>query len=115
MGWESQEEGYVAAVLRPDGSNEVPVGEIVLVMCDDAADVAAFANFKPSAAPAAAAAAPKAAPTPSPAPPKPVPAAPVTVQNEAPKAGASMLEAMKGKKWTYSTQFGLATKQHTYY
>ena len=42
MGWESQEEGYVAAILREDGSNEVPVGEIVLVLCEEASDVAAF-------------------------------------------------------------------------
>ena len=40
-------QGYVAAVLRPDGSNDVPVGEIVLVVCEQAADVAKFAHFKP--------------------------------------------------------------------
>jgi len=48
MGWEAQEEGYVAAILRADGSNEVPVGEIVLVLCDEAKDVAAFKVRKES-------------------------------------------------------------------
>jgi len=58
MGWEAQEEGYIAKILVEDGTNDVPVGDVVLVMCDEAADVAAFADFKPS--PSAAAPAPAA-------------------------------------------------------
>ncbi|MGB1605084.1 MAG: biotin/lipoyl-containing protein, partial [Promethearchaeia archaeon] len=42
IGWEAQEEGYVAAILVPDGTNDVPVGTPVLVIADSAADVAAF-------------------------------------------------------------------------
>jgi biotin carboxyl carrier protein len=57
-----------------DGAQDVAVGKPVLVICDDAADVAAFANYTPSSgggAPAAAAAAPAA-----PAASAPAPAAP---------------------------------------
>lgn len=57
-----QEEGYVAKILMQDGAQEVPVGKAVLVICDSAADVAAFASYTASGgAPAARAAAPAAA------------------------------------------------------
>lgn len=54
------EEGYLAKILVADGTEGIPVGKPVAVMCDSAADVAAFANFTPSAE--AAPAAPTAAP-----------------------------------------------------
>ena len=76
-------------------------------------------DFKPSAAPSAA---PAAAPAPAApaaakaAPPPPAaPTSPVAVNNAAPKAGASVMDALKGKKFAFSSQFGLATPQNTYY
>ncbi len=63
MGWEAQEEGIVAAVLVKEGDQEVPVGQVVLVMVDDASEIPAFSDFTAAAAaaPAAAAAAAPAA------------------------------------------------------
>ena len=62
IGWEAQEEGYVAAILVPDGTNDVPVGTPVLVIADSAGDVAALKDFKPSGGGAAPTAAATAAP-----------------------------------------------------
>ncbi|KAJ1483884.1 single hybrid motif-containing protein [Baffinella frigidus] len=39
IGWESMEEGYVAALLVPEGASEVPVGKIVVVVVDSEASV----------------------------------------------------------------------------
>jgi pyruvate dehydrogenase E2 component (dihydrolipoamide acetyltransferase) len=77
--FEATDDGFLAQILIPAGTSDVPVGTPMLVLCTSAADVPAFANFKAegaSAAPAKAAApasapakaAPAAAPTPAPAP-----------------------------------------------
>mmetsp|Transcript_41986 Transcript_41986/g.97330 ORF Transcript_41986/g.97330 Transcript_41986/m.97330 type:complete len:176 (-) Transcript_41986:1-528(-) len=55
IAWESQEDGVIAKILVEEGAGEVPVGQVVLVVCDDEADVAAFANYVAEAAPAASA------------------------------------------------------------
>eukprot|EP00960_Hanusia_phi_P055516 762994-Hanusia_phi.AAC.3 len=47
IGWESQDEGYIAAILMPEGSQDVPVGKEAIVLVENAADVPAFANYKP--------------------------------------------------------------------
>ncbi len=69
--WESVEEGFLAKVLLPDGAKDVPVGQVVAVLCEEEADVAAFASYKPAAvADDGAGAAPEAdAASPSPAAP----------------------------------------------
>lgn len=35
IGWESQEEGFVAALLLPDGAQQVPVGAPAAVIVED--------------------------------------------------------------------------------
>jgi pyruvate dehydrogenase E2 component (dihydrolipoamide acetyltransferase) len=119
IGWEAQEDGYVAKILVEDGASDVPVGSTVLVICDEASDVAAFKDYKPdpsaAAAPAPAAAAAKPAEAPKPAAPAPAPAAPVNVANAAPKPGAKVMDAIKGKSWAYSAEFGKPAPQCTYY
>jgi len=74
--FECTDDGVVAKLLVEAGAQEVPVGAPLLVIVNDKADVAAFANFAPGAAatPAAAAPAPAAA---APAAAAPAPAAPV--------------------------------------
>ncbi|XP_034098502.1 dihydrolipoyllysine-residue acetyltransferase component of pyruvate dehydrogenase complex, mitochondrial isoform X3 [Drosophila sulfurigaster albostrigata] len=72
MGFETPEEGYLAKILVPGGSKDVPIGQLVCIIVPDAESVAAFKDFQdtgsaPAAAPAAAA----------PPPPAPVAAAPV--------------------------------------
>jgi pyruvate dehydrogenase E2 component (dihydrolipoamide acetyltransferase) len=45
--FEMQEEGYVAALLFEEGAQDVPLGEIVAIIVEDEADVAAFADYTP--------------------------------------------------------------------
>lgn len=35
MGWEAQEDGYLAAVLQPDGAKDIAVGTPVAVIVED--------------------------------------------------------------------------------
>eukprot|EP00775_Hariotina_reticulata_P012800 gene12800-12928_t len=66
--WEAQEEGFIAKIIKPAGSKDVPVGTTVALLVEEEADVAALKDFTPGdakssrapAAPAAAAAAPAA-------------------------------------------------------
>ena len=44
-----QEEGYVAALLYPEGAKDVPLGKIVAILVEDKSDVAAFENYSESA------------------------------------------------------------------
>ncbi|XBW38768.1 hypothetical protein QEN19_004354 [Hanseniaspora menglaensis] len=78
MDFEFQDEGFLAKVLIPEGSKDIPVNSPIAVYVEEEGDVAAFANFTladaggaPKAAatpaPAATEAAPKAAATPAPA------------------------------------------------
>ena len=46
LAFENQEDGFIAAILRPDGARDVPVGEAVAIIVEDSADVAAFAGYK---------------------------------------------------------------------
>ena len=63
MALESMEDGYVAKILVPAGAADVKVGELVAIMVEEENDCAKFADFTPSAAPAASSpAAPSAAP-----------------------------------------------------
>ncbi|KAK9827713.1 hypothetical protein WJX81_003489 [Elliptochloris bilobata] len=55
MEWEAQDEGFLAKILVPEGTKDIPVGAPVAVVVDDAGDVGAFSDYTPGAAPAAAA------------------------------------------------------------
>ena len=59
--FEMVDDGVLAKILLPEGSQDVPVGTPMVVLCDDAADVAAFADFVAEGAAAPAEAAPAAA------------------------------------------------------
>merc|ERR1712227_492578 len=70
-------EGYIAAILKPEGSKDIKVGEMVCVVVEEEGDVAAFKDFKAGDAPAAGApAATPAAPAAAPSTPPPAAAAP---------------------------------------
>jgi pyruvate dehydrogenase E2 component (dihydrolipoamide acetyltransferase) len=43
--FESVEEGYIAKIFVPDGSNQVPVGKLVAILAESEADIAAFKDF----------------------------------------------------------------------
>jgi pyruvate dehydrogenase E2 component (dihydrolipoamide acetyltransferase) len=66
MAFEFTEDALLAKILRPEGSTEVAVGDVIAITVEDAKDVAAFKDYKLEAAPAAtpAPAAPKAAEAP---------------------------------------------------
>ncbi|XP_075153898.1 dihydrolipoamide S-acetyltransferase muc isoform X3 [Haematobia irritans] len=92
MGFETPEEGYLAKIMIPAGTKDVAIGKLVCIIVQDAADIAAFKDFKDTGSPAAA---PKPAPAPAaaaPPPPPPVAAAepapaPVVVPVAAPAGG----------------------------
>ena len=143
IAWEAQDEGYVAAILAPEGASDVPVGQVsddicvsarrrhltetlqvVLVICDNEADVPAFASYKAAAntsKPAQSSAAPPAAAQPPPPPPPP-PAAPKAVAaslaakpTPAPAGnGGGFLEEIRRRQWAFSKQYGLPTPQNQY-
>merc|ERR1719183_2149815 len=76
MEMESMEDGYLAQILVAADSGDIPCGQGVAVMVEDAADVAAFANFTAADAGAA-------------------PAAPPTTNAPAPAAAAPPVAAPK--------------------
>ncbi|KAH8413041.1 hypothetical protein KR009_007633 [Drosophila setifemur] len=97
MGFETPEEGYLAKILIPGGTKDVPIGQLLCIIVPDQASVAAFANFKddaPAGAPAAAAAPPPPPPAAA-APPAAAPpaAAPAPVAAPAPAAAPAPVAA----------------------
>jgi len=66
-------EGYMAAIFFPEGSKDIKVGDMVCVVVEDEADVAAFKDFKVGDAAAAAPVVAPAAAAPAAAAPVPAP------------------------------------------
>jgi len=54
--FEMQEEGYVAALLYPEGAKDVELGKIVAIIVEEKADLEAFLNYTAASADAPAAA-----------------------------------------------------------
>lgn len=54
--FEMQEDGYVAKLFFSEGTKDVPLGEAIAIIVENEADIAAFANYDGSSAPAEAAA-----------------------------------------------------------
>jgi len=52
VSFDAQDEGVLAKILIQAGSGEVKVGQPIMVIVDDAKDVAAFADYTPDATPA---------------------------------------------------------------
>jgi pyruvate dehydrogenase E2 component (dihydrolipoamide acetyltransferase) len=46
MGFETPEEGYLAKILVPAGTKDVPIGKLVCIIVEKEADIAAFKDFK---------------------------------------------------------------------
>ena len=98
----TEDDGFVAKILYPDGTSDILVGDPIFVFVENEADGAAFADYVPEtpqaapAAPAAAAPAP-APPTPSPvaaaAPPAPPPPPPPSSPPPPPPPTATPLPA----------------------
>ncbi len=72
MGFETPEEGYLAKIMIPAGSKDVPIGKLVCIIVENAEDVAAFKDFQDEGkAAAVATAAPTTAPSHQPEPSAP--------------------------------------------
>jgi len=70
MDFEIQEEGYLAKILVPTGTADVPINKVIAILAENKDDVPAFADYTEASSPAAAAAAPTAAPVPKAAAPQ---------------------------------------------
>ncbi|KAL6072076.1 Acetyltransferase component of pyruvate dehydrogenase complex [Balamuthia mandrillaris] len=47
VGWEVTDEGYVAKILIPAGTQDIPVGKPAIIMVEEEADVAKFKDYTP--------------------------------------------------------------------
>ncbi|NWI54041.1 ODP2 dehydrogenase, partial [Calyptomena viridis] len=70
IGFEVQEEGYLAKILVPEGTRDVPLGTALCIIVEKEADIPAFADYQ------AAAVSDRKAPAPPPSPPPVVTATP---------------------------------------
>nr|XP_039249549.1 dihydrolipoyllysine-residue acetyltransferase component of pyruvate dehydrogenase complex, mitochondrial-like [Styela clava] len=50
VGFEAQDEGYIAKILVPEGTKEVPLGTLIAISVDNEEDIAAFKDFTPDQA-----------------------------------------------------------------
>ncbi|KAM9033927.1 dihydrolipoyllysine-residue acetyltransferase component of pyruvate dehydrogenase complex, mitochondrial [Sarcophilus harrisii] len=48
IGFEVQEEGYLAKILIPEGTRDVPLGTPLCIIVEKEADIAAFADYRPT-------------------------------------------------------------------
>ncbi|XP_072467215.1 dihydrolipoyllysine-residue acetyltransferase component of pyruvate dehydrogenase complex, mitochondrial [Notamacropus eugenii] len=87
IGFEVQEEGYLAKILIPEGTRDVPLGTPLCIIVEKEADIPAFADYRPTAVADIKPQAPSPTPVPMPAvPPTPPPtaAAPPTARPATP-------------------------------
>lgn len=47
-GFEVQEEGYLAKILIPEGTRDVPLGTPLCIIVEKEADIPAFADYRPT-------------------------------------------------------------------
>ncbi|KPM11091.1 dihydrolipoyllysine-residue acetyltransferase, mitochondrial-like protein [Sarcoptes scabiei] len=47
MGFETPEEGYLAKILIPAGTKDIPIGKLLCIIVPDENDIKAFANYTP--------------------------------------------------------------------
>ena len=49
--WENQDDGFIAKLLKPSGSKDVPVGMPLVVLVEEKAHIPDFKDFQPEGAP----------------------------------------------------------------
>lgn len=76
MGFETPEEGYLAKILIPAGTKNIPIGKLVCIIVADEGSIAAFKDFKDDVPPPPPPVPPTPTPTPTPTTPTPAPAPP---------------------------------------
>lgn len=90
MGFENEEPGFMAKILVPAGSKDIPLGKLLCIIVEHKEDIDKFKDYVDTAAPAAAAA-PAPAPTPAPAAPVAAPAAAPAAPTAVPAAPVSSM------------------------
>merc|ERR1712020_695831 len=75
MGFETPEEGFLAKIVIPAGSKDIPIGKLLCIIVENQEDVAKFKDFVDDGSSSAGATPPPTAPTPAPAAAAPPPAA----------------------------------------
>jgi len=97
---EAQDEGFLAKILQPKGTQDVPIGAPLLVVADKKDDVSKFKDFAAAAAPSPAASAPSSSPSPSPAPAAAAAAPAATAPSPPPQAAqqASQPKVAEGSR-----------------
>ncbi|KAH9388134.1 hypothetical protein TYRP_009342 [Tyrophagus putrescentiae] len=50
MGFETPEEGYLAKILIPAGTKDIPIGKLLCIIVSEQSDVAAFSSYVPTGA-----------------------------------------------------------------
>ncbi|NWZ72316.1 ODP2 dehydrogenase, partial [Acrocephalus arundinaceus] len=83
IGFEVQEEGYLAKILVPEGTRDVPLGAPLCIIVEKEADIPAFADYQ------AAAVTDMKAPAPPPPPPPPVTPTPAAAPPPPPQPAAA--------------------------
>lgn len=48
MGFETPEEGYLAKIMFPAGSKDIPIGKLLCIIVENESDVAAFKDYSPT-------------------------------------------------------------------
>lgn len=48
MGFETPEEGYLAKIMIPAGSKDIPIGKLLCIIVENESEVAAFKDYTPS-------------------------------------------------------------------
>ncbi|KFV61116.1 hypothetical protein N307_03109 [Dryobates pubescens] len=89
IGFEVQEEGYLAKILVPEGTRDVPLGTALCIIVEKESDIPAFADYQPTAVPDIQAQAPPPPPPPPPPPAMAAPAPPPPPQPAVPSAPAA--------------------------
>ncbi|XP_014256164.1 dihydrolipoyllysine-residue acetyltransferase component of pyruvate dehydrogenase complex, mitochondrial [Cimex lectularius] len=119
MGFETPEEGYLAKILVPAGTKDVPVGKPVCVICENETDIGSFANFEdksgssvpkmPVSPTLSTPSTPPQPPTPTPSTVTPAPATPAPV-TPAPVTSRALTE--KGRVYASPMAKNLAEKKN---
>uniref|UniRef100_A0A8C2QY14 Dihydrolipoamide acetyltransferase component of pyruvate dehydrogenase complex n=1 Tax=Capra hircus TaxID=9925 RepID=A0A8C2QY14_CAPHI len=91
IGFEVQEEGYLAKILVPEGTRDVPLGAPLCIIVEKEADIPAFADYQPAEVTDLKPPAPP--PIPSPVAPVPPTPAPVAPPPSAPRPAESMVHS----------------------
>lgn len=119
MEFETPEEGFLAKILIPAGSKDVPIGKLLCIIVENKEDIAAFKSYVPEedTTPAvekpAEVAAPPPPPSPAPsAPPSPPSVAPATAPSTPPPApGGRVFASPLAKKIAQEKGIELAALQ----